>query len=294
MTAGRAIASVKGASILWRSGWSGLSNPIKGSREGETENLMNTQLSGSVKMAGEAGRGVDVLIELEEEQLTLAASGGGVIGRWSLSEVGVSSRPDGFHLRLEGEDIVLTTDDDARFALAIGMNAPTNRLARQMAMLRDLEAKPEKVVDLTTADLPLPPTDPRPEAPSRRSHRLSAGLPYLGPLVVVAATFGFIAAIVALASGSAITFPAGIPAWPAMAASSLVLAAGGFAAYQNPDQGRLSIAGGIALALVTILLTAGRLVDEGLAGEALFAFTTTTVIAGVLLAADTAGRHTLD
>jgi hypothetical protein len=255
---------------------------------------MSTQLSGSVKMAGETGRGVDVLIELEEEQLTLAASGGGVIGRWPLSEVGVSSRPDGFHLRLEGEEIVLNTDDDARFAIAIGMSTPTNRLARQMAMLRDLEARPEKVVDLTTADLPLPPTEPELEPPSRRSHRLSAGLPYLGPMIVMVATFGFIATIVALASGTSITFPGDVPAWPAMGAASLIMAAGGFAAYQNPNQGRLSIAGGIALGLVTILLTAGRLVDEGLAAQALLVFTTATVVAGVLLAADTAGRHALD
>ncbi len=254
---------------------------------------MSTQLSGSVRMAGEDGRGVEVLIELEEEQLTLAASGGGVIGRWPLSDVGVSSRPDGFHLRLEGEEIVLTTDDDARFAFAIGMSAPTNRLARQMARLRDLEAQPEMVVDLTTADLPLPPTDPEPEPPTRRSSRLAAGLPYLGPMVVVVATFGFIAAIVAVGSATAITFPGGIPAWPAMAASSLIMAAGGFAAYQNPNQGRLSIAGAIALGLVTILLTAGRLIEEGLAGEALLVFTASIVVAGVLLAADTAGRNTL-
>lgn len=256
---------------------------------------MKADMTGSVRMAGDVGRGVEVQVHLEEETLTLVAAGGGELGTWPLSDVGIASKPDGFHLRLEGEEVVLRTDDDAHFALALGIATPTSRLARQMAKLRDEANTSEIVLDLSDQPSPLPETaiDTLSTTP-RRVYRLADGLPYLGPLVVVAATLALVAAIVAVASGSAISFPAGIPAWPAMTASTLIMAAGGFAAFQDPTQGRVSIAGGIALGLLTILLTAGRLEDVGLAGEALVGFTIAIVASGVLLAVDTAGRNTLD
>lgn len=256
---------------------------------------MRTELTGSVKMAGDLGGGVQVHVHLEEETLTLVAHDGTELGTWPLSEVGIASKPDGFHLRLEGEEIVLRTDDDANFALALGIATPTSRLARQMAKLRDEASTAEVLVDLSDLPPPLPEPVP-PEVPTtpRRAYRLADGLPYLGLLVVVSATLALVASIVAAASGSAISFPADIPAWPAMTAATLVMAAGGFGAYQNPTQGRASIAGGIALGLVTILLTAGRLEDVGLAGEAMIGFTFAVVASGVLLAVDTAGRNTLD
>lgn len=256
---------------------------------------MNTELTGSVRMAGDVGRGVDVVIHLEEETLTLVASGGAELGTWSLHEVGISSRPDGFHLLVEGEEIVLRTDDDARFALILGISAPTSRLARQMAVLRDAAATSEALPPAEDVSLPMPnPVVERHESLPRRTYRLSGGLPYLGPLVVVASAVALVSSIVAIASGSAISFPGGLAAWPAMTAATLVIAAGGFAAFQDPNQGRVAIAGGTALGLLTILLTAGRLDDVGLAGEALIGFTCAIVACGVLLALDTAGRQTLD
>lgn len=254
---------------------------------------MSTQLKGLVRMAGDDGRGVDVTIHLEDETLSLGIPDGGEIGTWPLSDVGIASKPDGFHLRVEGEEVVLTTDDDAEFALAIGISAPTNRLARQMARLRDEQPTDELMVDLTSS-VPLPPLETSAPSPSRRASRLAEGMPYLGPLVVIAATAAFISAIAALSGGSAISFPRGFPAWPAMIVAALLMAAGGFAAYQHPTKGRPAIAGGVAVGLVTILLTAGRIEPEGLAEEALLVFTTALVAAGVLLAVDTAGRHSLD
>lgn len=264
---------------------------------------MNAQLTGSVRMAGEAGRGVSVDIHLGEETLTLRAAGGAEIGTWPLDQVGIASKPDGFHLRIEGEEVVLTTDDDARFALALGINTPTNRLARMMAKLRDestaattTAADPSVMVDLTEPSAPAPPPPPAPELPplSRRENRLANGLPYLGPLVVAAAVIGLITSILAATGGSALSFPGDIPAWPAMIVASLVLVAGGLGAFQSPDKGRATIGIGIALGLVVILLTAGRLASDGLVGQALLGFTLAIVAAGVLLAVDTAGRSGLD
>jgi hypothetical protein len=258
---------------------------------------MNAQISGSVRMAGDTGRGVGVNIHLEDETLTLVAAGGNEIGTWPLEQVGIASKPDGFHLRIEGEEVVLTTDDDARFALALGISAPTSRLARRMAKLRDETAAASSVmVDLTdSAPVPSPPPlEAEPPMPSRRESRLANGLPYLGPLVVATAVVALIASLVAATGGRAISFPGDIPAWPAMIASSLILAAGGFSAFQSPGKGRASIGIGIAVGLLVILLTAGRLSDEGMVGQALLGFTLAVVGAGVLLAIDTAGRDEFD
>lgn len=265
---------------------------------------MNTELSGKVRMAGDTAGGVTVQVHLGDETLTLLAGGGTEIGTWPLSEVGIASRPDGFHLRIEGEEVILTTDDDARFALELGINTPTNRLARMMAKLRDetaaeaartaidTETDTAVTVDLTDSGINYPEL----EAPviSRRESRLSNGLPYLGALVVAASVMAFLASVVAVAGGNAISFPGDIPAWPAMMGASLILAAGGFSAFNSHGQGRVSIGVGIALGLVVILLTAGRMEDVGLIGEALLGFTLAVVASGVLLAVDTAGRNGFD
>lgn len=259
---------------------------------------MNTQMSGKVRMADDTAGGVTVQVHLGDETITLLAAGGTEIGTWPLSEVGIASRPDGFHLRIEGEEVILTTDDDARFALELGITTPTNRLARMMAKLRDettAQADTEVTVDLTDVDQPAM-GYPEPEAPvvSRRESRLSDGLPYLGALVVAASVVAFLASVVALAGGSAISFPGDLPAWPAMMAASLILAAGGFSAFNTHGKGRVSIGIGIALGLIVILLTAGRMSDVGLIGEALLGFTLAVVSSGVLLAIDTAGRNGFD
>src|SRR5690606_42033492 len=99
-------------------------------------------MNGMVRMAGDDAGGVTVRIHLDEETLTLLAGGGAEIGTWPLSEVEVSSQPDGFHLRIEGEEVILTTDDDVRFALALGVAAPTTRVARMMDRLRKKILRP--------------------------------------------------------------------------------------------------------------------------------------------------------
>lgn len=263
---------------------------------------MSAQLTGSVKMAGEDGRGVSVDIHLGDETLTLRAAGGAEIGTWPLEQVGIVSKPDGFHLRIEGEEVVLTTEDDARFALALGISTPTSRLARMMAKMRDQSAAadtapddPSLMVDLTDpGPASVPPPAPEPPSLSRRENRLAHGLPYLGPLVVAAAVIGLVTSILAATGGSALSFPGDIPAWPAMLVASLVLVAGGLGAFQSPNKGRATIGIGIALGLVVILLTAGRLTADGLVGQALLGFTLAVVGAGVFLAIDTAGRNGLD
>ena len=48
--------------------------------------MINTRMTGTVRMAGDDAGGVTVRIHLEDETLTLLAAGGAEIGTWPLSK----------------------------------------------------------------------------------------------------------------------------------------------------------------------------------------------------------------
>lgn len=75
-------------------------------------------------------------IDLTNERLRLT-SGDAVIGDWRLGDVRVSALRDGFHLRAEGEDMVLDVTEDAEFAVALGLRSAPPWLARKMAVYLD-------------------------------------------------------------------------------------------------------------------------------------------------------------
>ena len=89
---------------------------------------------GLLKIAGTSDE-IGVEIDLENERM-LMKSGDTVLGEWGLHDVGVRSERDGFHLRIEGEQVILTTTDDAGFALEIGLRSASPRLRRMMAARR--------------------------------------------------------------------------------------------------------------------------------------------------------------
>lgn len=86
---------------------------------------------GSLRIPGEAGSPLQVVLNLEAEALEIHGPGG-VIGSWPLSEVAVRGEEDGFRLFIEGEEVILTTEDDGAFALEIGLHAAPPRLRRKM------------------------------------------------------------------------------------------------------------------------------------------------------------------
>lgn len=86
-------------------------------------------------MHGDDDSPLDVVIDLENERM-LIRTRTMVLGEWSLNDVGVHSQNDGFHLRIEGEQVVLRTTDDAGFATEIGLRAASPRLRRLMGARR--------------------------------------------------------------------------------------------------------------------------------------------------------------
>lgn len=93
---------------------------------------------GNLRMLGEEGRGIGVTIDLTEDRLALQ-SGATEIGNWSRSEMRVNALPDGFHMRVEGEEVILDISRDAEFAVELGiMNAPPLLRRRMSALMREV------------------------------------------------------------------------------------------------------------------------------------------------------------
>lgn len=92
---------------------------------------------GSLRMPGEQGPGLQVVIDLDRETIALRAAAGD-LGSWRRSEVRVNALPDGFHLRAEGEEVILDITHDAEFAIAYGLtNAPPALRRKISTILRD-------------------------------------------------------------------------------------------------------------------------------------------------------------
>lgn len=79
---------------------------------------------------------IGVVIDLADERLRLR-SGDSDIADWSLADIRVSAQADGFHIRAEGEEVILDLRQDAEFAVALGLRSAPVGLARRMSMVRD-------------------------------------------------------------------------------------------------------------------------------------------------------------
>jgi hypothetical protein len=96
-----------------------------------------TEYEALLRIMGEDSPPLPVLIDLSEDRVVIEA-GGEQIADWDRHEVRVSALPDGFHVRAEGEEIILDVTEDAKFALDIGLrNAHPQLRKRMSALLRE-------------------------------------------------------------------------------------------------------------------------------------------------------------
>jgi hypothetical protein len=244
---------------------------------------VNTDLTGTMRMVGEAESAIRVEIHLEHEELRLV-SGQGELGRWPLSDIGIAAKLDGFHLRIEGEELIISTNDDARFAIALGIRSSSSpRLNRLLAGARDQGVDAEGRISPEPAAARYP-------AVSATAHPENIAPVAMGLLGAAGALA--LAGVVGLASKSTLELVALIPAWPAWIAAAVVVAAGAFALLNRIRGGRNLVAAGAILGLITL---AGSLM--GLA-EPTFSWISDgivfggagTILAGLLLSVDTLNR----
>jgi hypothetical protein len=89
---------------------------------------------GSLRIPGDDGPPLAVRIDLTGDRLRVSA-GDSEIGNWPKSEIRVNALPDGFHLRAEGEEVLLDITDDAQFAVDLGLRTAPPHLRRRMSAL---------------------------------------------------------------------------------------------------------------------------------------------------------------
>jgi hypothetical protein len=75
---------------------------------------------------------LEVLIDLTKERMILHTESK-VLGDWQLHNLLIRGEDDGFHIRVEGEEAIIHTTDDAGMALELGLRSASPRLRRQMA-----------------------------------------------------------------------------------------------------------------------------------------------------------------
>lgn len=89
---------------------------------------------------GEQSPPLAVMIDLTDNHLKMSI-GDQEVADWARDDMRISAMPDGFHIRAEGEAIVLDVTEDARFAVELGLrNAHPNLRQRMAALMRSDES----------------------------------------------------------------------------------------------------------------------------------------------------------
>lgn len=93
-----------------------------------------TAYDAKLRLEGTEESAIRVVVDLTDDRLTMTA-GDIEVADWSRDEIRISALQDGFHVRAEGEEIVLDVTDDARFAIDLGLRQAHPFLRRRMAAL---------------------------------------------------------------------------------------------------------------------------------------------------------------
>lgn len=132
---------------------------------------MAVETYGVVRLKGDTGPGFPVRVFAEEGRLRIE-SDAGLVGDWSIHDIGLHVLDEGFAIRAEGEELLLKADDDVGVADELGVASATPRMARKLAARHN-------------PDRPFLEDEPAPPPP--RSNLSAIGLAIAGTLVIFGA-----------------------------------------------------------------------------------------------------------
>jgi len=89
-------------------------------RLGVTFGETMTSFDARLRLLNQPGLPLLVEVDLTGERMVVTTSGR-ELADWSLDEIEVLSRSDGFHIQAEGEEVVLNVMDGIRFARELGI-----------------------------------------------------------------------------------------------------------------------------------------------------------------------------
>lgn len=90
---------------------------------------MSASFEGSLRLVG-SNDSLSALVSLDAGEMTIS-SGGHQIGQWDLGELEVVRQPDGFRIRVEGEELAVSVKNPAAFAQAVGIAEKPRKRGRK-------------------------------------------------------------------------------------------------------------------------------------------------------------------
>ena len=93
-----------------------------------------TAYEAQLEIEGDDTQPLPVLVDLTDNKLTMTI-GSQEVAAWNRDQMRIAAMPDGFHIRAEGEAIILDVSDDAKFALELGLRNAHPALRRRMSAL---------------------------------------------------------------------------------------------------------------------------------------------------------------
>jgi len=88
-----------------------------------------SSFSARLRLPGHSRIPLGVEVDIRHERLTLTA-GDRTVATWPLEKLEVAAQSDGFHIKVDGEEMVLSVTDSTRFAVELGVgNQEPRRLA---------------------------------------------------------------------------------------------------------------------------------------------------------------------
>ncbi|HEY6635082.1 MAG TPA: hypothetical protein VI141_05650 [Acidimicrobiia bacterium] len=98
-----------------------------------------TTYDAQLQIEGENTQPLPVVVDLTDDRLHLKI-GEQEVADWAREQMRIQAMPDGFHIRAEGEAIILDVSDDARFAVELGLRHAHPALRQRMAALMRSES----------------------------------------------------------------------------------------------------------------------------------------------------------
>jgi hypothetical protein len=74
-----------------------------------------TSFDARLRLVGKPGLPLGVVVDLTGKQMSVSVDGQ-QLASWSLEDVDVALNPDGFHIEVEGEEVILNVNEKVRFA----------------------------------------------------------------------------------------------------------------------------------------------------------------------------------
>jgi len=98
-----------------------------------------TAYDARLQIEGDNSGPLSVVVDLTDERLIMSI-GSEEVATWPRDEMRVQALPDGFHIRAEGEAVILDVSEDARFAVELGLRNAHPALRQRMAALMRSES----------------------------------------------------------------------------------------------------------------------------------------------------------